>query len=498
MPVTTRSATALVKREAGARAMDDSSSSSSSSSNNEEDEEGEDEEEEEEEEEEEVEEEGEGESDTWSIISRTLVRVRRRPFSILAWSLFMALFIALFIATIHRTAYVLSVNPYASDQIIANHTARIFATHASLPLLYAHILPAAAWPPMFLAKEAAVGRTKDAIEAGKTPCPSQLIPPLDLLAKSLSQLYYQTSRLSWKPFGLEYGIAVNSVDGEISQLRNRSHLWERLSSVEDLLFEQALTSLPHSINTHGMREIAAFCQTIDREIQWGMQGLVDYLSFLLIAHDRYEDVFKTLEDTPGYPGCDALLQQSLSEVKRKKVKGEGKKKEEEEEEGGEGRRRWYNVHVNVSDWGARLRRRRSKVFGKFGNGDGTTSIPGTTEVRVSSTSLQDTLTSSIYHIWSHFTLLYNIRNDNILLSQSVHSFIPPRASLDVILRPRPSSWSWSIFRCPLFRQATGSSQIRLSSLSKEDNDTIAWLDQEIRKRRIRIEPPEEWVWESLM
>ena len=262
MPIKTRSASALIKREANARAMNDSSSPSLS--NNEKDEEREDEEEEDEEdEEEEGEEEGEGESDTWSIISRTLAHVRRRPFSILAWSLFMALFMA----TIHRTAYVLSVNPYASDQIIANHIARIFATHASLLLLYAHILPDAAWPSMFLAKEAAVLRIKDAIEARKAPCPSQLMPPLDLLAQSLFQLYHQTSRLAWKPFGVEYDIAVDSVGDELSQLRNRSHIWERLSSVEDLFFEQALTSLPDSINTHEIIEIIAFYQKIDREIQ---------------------------------------------------------------------------------------------------------------------------------------------------------------------------------------------------------------------------------------
>ncbi|KAL8993920.1 MAG: hypothetical protein Q9188_007205 [Gyalolechia gomerana] len=379
-------------------------------------------------------------------------------------------------------------NPYASDQTLLNHAALLYATHAPLPLLFAHILPTLAYRPMFRIKEDAVRRTYLGVKyeiclrlapewpgnpASHQSCSypmtreqsAQLSLSLNKLDNSLLQLkgyvdHNVTSDLQFFAGVLPLCLLVPMMlfDEAIAWTRNLSHGEETLVNANELF--HMVYVMHESINTYGLQAIEMYNRQLEKEAKDQLLSLERLLALLLSAHDDYDDLFRTLHEI-GLAHYTDALKQILSEGVQEGEAGDGK----------------------GQSWDAYL-----KMTFK-----GRTRTP-----RIPTVSLSTVLSSSLYHYYSIYTLLYSIRYRNILLHRSTVSHIPTQAFAPWELEswePDLNTTTTTFFTSPPFRHPTGPRLLNPLKLSKEERDTALALARQIRNRKIPLPPPDSWVWE---
>ncbi|KAL8716630.1 MAG: hypothetical protein Q9225_006055 [Loekoesia sp. 1 TL-2023] len=388
------------------------------------------------------------------------LRFHARLLTVLAFSLALS-----FLALGFRTIQMLSTNRYASDQTLANHAAQLYAVHAPLPLLYAHILPTLAFARMFEVKEDAARSTAQDITFKNHSCrmtkaqSSQLSPPLSRLAGSLLGVQHSISlnlTFALSSFARQlpkfYEWPLTRLDMAIRLTRNRSHLQETLVTANELF--DIDKSWESGIDSYGLKAIEGYNVAFDKSAQKVLPPLADSLSLLLIAQDRYNDVFATLRGL-GLSRCVDSLEQSLSEG------------DPELWHGPDGKR------YQTGGWISRLWTRPG----------GSPPIP--------KISLANALSESISRYWSIYNLIYTTRAKNILLHESANSFLPPREF------PFERNPNLTIFDGPPFRQPIGSRRRSPLGLSKKENDTISALAHGIRNRAIVLDSPYRWTWDHV-
>ncbi|KAL8749724.1 MAG: hypothetical protein Q9184_006693 [Pyrenodesmia sp. 2 TL-2023] len=366
----------------------------------------------------------------------------------------------------------LVINRYASDQTLLDHAALVYATHASIPLLFSHILPALAFTPMFRIKEAAVRESYLAVKStnclrlmprGQTcPYPTtreqsvRLKVSLNELDSSLYPLYQSvdsnlTRELRYfalPPISL-YDQPQESLDKVIASTRNQSHVEEILIDIIELF--DLPNYMDDSINARGLEPIEKYNIELERVAKDLLPFLEKSLSLLLSAHDGYDNLFITLDEI-GLAHYADPLKQILSEGVEEGEEGDGK----------------------GQSWGGYLKK-------TFTGRSSTTRIPVV--------SLSTVLSSSLYHYYSIYTLLYSIRCHNILLYKSAVSYIPAQLFNPVYLDRRKTFFTSLPFRQPITKM------LNPLGLTKEENDTALSLARGILARGMPIPPADAWGWE---
>lgn len=236
----------------------------------------------------------------------------------------------------------LIINRYASDQTLLDHAALLYATHAPIPLLFSHILPALAFTPMIRIKEAAVRQTYLAVRYTKclrlTPrsktCPypmtTEQAARLQLSVNRLDSSLYPLSnsvemnltyKLQWfaLPFKSLYEMPLRDLDEAIASTRNQNHADETLINANELFY---LYYMDESINVQGLIPLERYNRELERVAQKPWPSLERSLSLLLSAHDDYGDLFQTLDEI-GLAHYADPLKQILSEGVLEGEEGDG-------------------------------------------------------------------------------------------------------------------------------------------------------------------------------
>ncbi|KAI4122112.1 MAG: hypothetical protein LQ338_005994 [Usnochroma carphineum] len=300
----------------------------------------------------------------WLLVSQVSVtRIRRKFHSAFVAPRFhyriltlLASFLTLiFVAFIFRAVGMLRSNRYALDQTLLDHTAQLYATHISLPMLYAHILPALAFLRMFETKGRTARETALAVRYNSYPCAMteeqslNLASSLQLLAGSLDQLWNVSISVTIKLPDLAKDLhrlsdrPIGRLDEAIQLTRNRSHLQETLITANELFYlDQGWIPDVRGINSYGLKALEDYTVQLEKLLQRFLPSLESALSLLLAAHDRYAAVLTTLRDLK-LSRCAEDLKQSLSEPTLLDVL-DAKDEEEGKGEGGQS-----------SGWAARLR-----------------------------------------------------------------------------------------------------------------------------------------------
>ncbi|KAI4117305.1 MAG: hypothetical protein LQ338_007574 [Usnochroma carphineum] len=360
----------------------------------------------------------------------------------------------------------LDYNRYASDQILHTQAIQLEAAHASVPLLFAHILPTLGLVSLLDIVHDASRLTAQAVTLEYFECPMtweqsmSLGPSLALLADSVGKLdklveeelqpnmdsfAWRLPRLSWRP--------VQLLDQAILKTSNRSHGLESLICANELFPLLNNLATPRGINTLGLLPLEGYSVSLDECIGSVWPSIERTVSLLLMVHDHYNGVFEK-GDELGLSRCRASLEQSLSR----------------------GKKRPWHVEENVG-FIARLVQR----------------LKTTPPVLFTTTSKQQasipiTIHTALFNYWSMLTLLHNLRHDNVLLYTSANAYLPP-----VIFRRKELNKT-SIFDNPPFRQPSGSKRRQPLQVSEQDDHTLNTLAQSLRDRGISMDPPEEWTW----
>ncbi|KAI4120913.1 MAG: hypothetical protein LQ338_006677, partial [Usnochroma carphineum] len=374
--------------------------------------------------------------------------------------------VLLILPVIHRVARMLDYNRYASDQILHTQAIQLEAAHASVPLLFAHILPTLGLVSLLDIVHDASRLTAQAVTLEYFECPMtweqsmSLGPSLALLADSVGKLdklveeelqpnmdsfAWRLPRLSWRP--------VQLLDQAILKTSNRSHGLESLICANELFPLLNNLATPRGINTLGLLPLEGYSVSLDECIGSVWPSIERTVSLLLMVHDHYNGVFEK-GDELGLSRCRASLEQSLSR----------------------GKKRPWHVEENVG-FIARLVQR----------------LKTTPPVLFTTTSKQQasipiTIHTALFNYWSMLTLLHNLRHDNVLLYTSANAYLPP-----VIFRRKELNKT-SIFDNPPFRQPSGSKRRQPLQVSEQDDHTLNTLAQSLRDRGISMDPPEEWTW----
>ncbi|KAL8941835.1 MAG: hypothetical protein Q9216_002013 [Gyalolechia sp. 2 TL-2023] len=343
-----------------------------------------------------------------------------------------------------RIVSMLLRNRYASDQTLIDLAAQVYATHTSLPLLYAHIIPTVTFPFMFKSTHFMTRVTVGAIEHEYLPCPikreqsSQLLPPLMLLDASMNnlkrlvdgKLHLGLTTLSER---LRIRRPVERLHEAVQAMERRSHRREVLICALELFplldFAGGRLMDDRGINLHGLRPLEEYSVDLDRELDKVMPLLAEALFLLLDIHDRYNNVF-TITDHLGLSHCHAALESSLSRYQ----------------------------HTSK---------------------DEVVVIP-----------IPHALSAGFFHYWSIFTLLHRLRCDNVLLYTKANAYLPPREFWPWDVHPNSST-----FDRPPWREAAGARRLAPLQVKKSENDTVEALARGFRSRRIFIDAPDQWVWD---
>lgn len=230
---------------------------------------------------------------------------------------------------VSRITRMLLSNRYASDQTLLNQAGQLYAVHASLPLLYAHLLTTVTFPTMFALAHEGAYLTEGAVRREYSSCPmtpeqsSQLLPPLVLLAESTrrlenlveGELHQRLVMLAEEGFRSRIPRPLELLDQAIRDTRNRSHRQEILICAHDLFPLLDGLGWPKDaggINSYGLQPLEGYSVSLDKEVDEVLLFLGKALHLLLDVHDRYNNVFTTLGDI-GLSRCREALEKELSQ-----------------------------------------------------------------------------------------------------------------------------------------------------------------------------------------
>ncbi|KAL9104814.1 MAG: hypothetical protein Q9163_000262 [Psora crenata] len=269
-------------------------------------------------------------STTQSWSSKCISRLVPLRFRLALLALLLILPVLLLILSlVFRITRMLLSNRYASDQTLLDHTALLYVAHASLPLLFAHLIPTMTFPHLFSVTYKTSALTAKAVRWKYFTCPMtneqsfQLLPPLELLKKWLQQLNWMVrweidDRLRLFTELLDYVLQkpLKELDKAILDTRNRSHGQEILISAHELFplldgWKRPLYS--HGINSYGLRALERYSVSLNEKLGALLPLLWEAVSLLLAVHDHYNNVFTVLDDI-GLSHCRKDLEEDLSEA----------------------------------------------------------------------------------------------------------------------------------------------------------------------------------------
>ncbi|KAI4116030.1 MAG: hypothetical protein LQ338_007775 [Usnochroma carphineum] len=313
---------------------------------------------------------------------------------------------------------------------------------------------------------------------------ARLTPWLNQWENTVKELYLLTSSqlrtelptgAAWDPWRR---LPMKQLDEAIFVTRDRSHRQEILNSANELF--HVTYNFPRGINSYGLRALDEFNVLLDEELGDVLPEFEKLLALFIETWDLHAGILDSLRDL-GLSHCIGILERSLSEG------------EPELWDGGHNTEEVPGLQ-EASSWGANWMR-------KWSNWGRPPRVPVSMSLcpyaglananRGQILSIADALSIGVFHYWSIYTILYDLRRHNILLYRSANSYLPPSAFFFWELAVNSTR---SIFALPPFRHPTGAVRPNPLQLSKQENDTLAALDRTLRNRTLLRDSRNDWLW----